>query len=66
MTQIWNLPSSELSKNAGRVSKQPGGRARRLKPHKRNVWHTALDAADFVSTRDRRDYWTHNDAPARR
>jgi uncharacterized LabA/DUF88 family protein len=40
--------------------------ARRLKPHKRNVWHTALDAADFVSARDRRDYWTHNDAPARR
>ncbi|MBO0804108.1 MAG: NYN domain-containing protein [Nocardiopsaceae bacterium] len=32
--------------------------ARRLKPHGRNVWHTALNATDFVNTRDRRDYWS--------
>lgn len=33
--------------------------ARRLRPHGRNVWHTALDASHFVKTRDRRDYWTN-------
>jgi hypothetical protein len=31
--------------------------ARRIKPHGRNVWHTALDASDYMKARDRRSYW---------
>jgi uncharacterized LabA/DUF88 family protein len=52
-------PAIERALYRGRSRVETGGwhGARRLKPGRRNVWHTALDGADFVEVRDRRNYW---------
>jgi uncharacterized LabA/DUF88 family protein len=52
-------PAVERALNRGRARIETAGwqGARRIKPHGRNVWHTALDASDYMKARDRRSYW---------
>jgi hypothetical protein len=58
-------PAIERALAARRVGIETAGwqGARRLRPQGRNVWHTALDANDFMATRDTNNYWGHT-APA--
>jgi uncharacterized LabA/DUF88 family protein len=46
-----------LKEHRARIETTGWQGARRLKPSRQNIWHTSLDGADFVKTRDRRDYW---------
>ncbi|MGH3389525.1 MAG: NYN domain-containing protein, partial [Actinomadura sp.] len=52
-------PAIERALYRGRSKVETGGwqGGRRLKPGRRNVWHTALDGSDFIKVRDRRNYW---------
>lgn len=52
-------PAIERALYRGRSRVETAGwqGARRLKPGRRNIWHTALEGADFVKVRDRRNYW---------
>ena len=52
-------PALEAAAALGRAKIETVGweGAKRLRIHGRRLWHTTLDAAAFVRSRDRRNYW---------